>query len=74
MKKLVTLLFITSMLMASSAQAVTWYVDGVLFGNVCRNGAYYTVYAIYNGQPVGSACPVRDPHGYVIAQGEVTAE
>ena len=74
MKKFVTLLFITLMLIASSAQSVTWYVDGILFGNVCRNGGYFTVYSIYNGQPVGTACPVRNDYGVVIAYGVVTIE
>lgn len=58
----------------TSASATTWWVNGVLFGNVCRAGAYYTVYPLHNGQPVGTSCPVRDPYGYVIAQGVVTTE
>lgn len=57
-----------------SANAVTWWVNGVLYGNVCRNGAFYTVYPINMGQPVGSLCPVRNNAGYIIGQGIVTDE
>ena len=58
----------------SMANATTWYQNGVLYGNVCRAGAYYTVYPIANGQPVGTSCPVRDGYGTIIAYGFVTAE
>jgi len=57
-----------------SANAQTWWFNGVLFGNVCRSGAYYFVYPVADGQPVGSTCPVRDGYGNVIAQGVVTSE
>jgi hypothetical protein len=72
MKKLV----VSLALLASSlsAGAVTWWVNGVLYGNVCRNGFYYTVYPIYMGQPVGTTCPVRNQFGQVIMPGVVTAE
>jgi hypothetical protein len=56
------------------ANATTWWINGVLFGNVCRNGIYFTVYPLANGQPVGSSCPVRDGYGNIIAQGIVTNE
>jgi hypothetical protein len=54
--------------------AQTWFVNGVLYGNVCRNGAYYTVYPISMGQPVGTACPVRDNYGTIIGYGYVSNE
>jgi hypothetical protein len=57
-----------------SANAQTWWVNGVLYGNVCRNNLVYFVYPVANGQPVGTACPVRDNFGNVIAQGVVTNE
>lgn len=57
-----------------AANATTWWVNDVLFGNVCRNGIYFTVYPLANGQPVGSACPVRDGYGNIIARGVVTNE
>jgi len=56
------------------ANAATWWYSGVLYGNVCRSGFYYTVYPAANGQPVGSACPVRDGYGNIVAQGVVTNE
>lgn len=58
----------------SSASAATWWVNGVLFGNVCRSGLYYTVYPIHMGQPVGTICPVRDAFGNIIMQGIVSNE
>ena len=72
MKK--ALILAVLMLSAAFAGAQTWYVGGVLFGNVCRNGAFYTVYPPAMGQPVGTACPVRDGYGNVIAYGIVTNE
>lgn len=57
-----------------SANAVTWWNNGILYGNVCRNGLYYTVYPTYMGQPVGTLCPVRDVYGNIIGQGTVTNE
>ena len=45
------------------ANATTARVNGVLYGNVCRSGYYYSVYPWANAQPVGSACPVRDSYG-----------
>ena len=74
MKSLKVLALAVLMLGAAFAGAQTWYVGGVLFGNVCRSGAYYTVYPIQNGQPVGSVCPVRDGYGIIIAVGTVTNE
>jgi|HubBroStandDraft_1064217.scaffolds.fasta_scaffold94759_3 hypothetical protein len=59
---------------AGMANATTWYQNGVLYGNVCRNGAFYTVYPISMGQPVNTACPVRDSYGTVIMYGYVSNE
>ena len=53
------------------ANATTWRQFGVLYGNICSNGVWYTVYPLANGQPVGSVCPVRDSFGNIIAQGVV---
>jgi hypothetical protein len=77
MKALIlSLVAASAVLVGSSANAATWYVGGVLFGNVCRtaDGLYYTIYPIANGQPIGTSCPVRNPAGVVIAYGVVTAE
>lgn len=57
-----------------SASAATWWVNGILFGNVCRNGLYYTVYPVHMGQPVGTVCPVRDSYGNIVMQGLVSNE
>lgn len=62
------------MLTVASAHAVTFMQYGVLMGTVCRSGPYYTVYPVHMAQPVGSSCPVRDPYGYTIGYGYVTAE
>jgi hypothetical protein len=59
---------------AGIANATTAWINGVLYGNVCRSGYYYSVYPWANAQPVGSACPVRDVYGNIIAQGIVTNE
>lgn len=58
----------------SSASAATWWVNGVLYGNVCRYGLYYTVYPISMGQPVGSVCPVRNNRGDILVLGLVSDE
>lgn len=57
-----------------TAHAVTFWYNGVLMGTVCRNGPYYTAYPVAMAQPVGSACPVRDPYGTIIMTGVVTNE
>lgn len=62
------------LLVASSANAVTWMWNGTLYGNVCRNGAYFTVYPTHMGQPVGSACAIRDGMGNQIGWGQVSPE
>lgn len=72
MKKIV--IAAVAALSVMSASAATWWVNGVLFGNVCRNGIYYTVYPIHMGQPVGTVCPIRDNNGFIIGQGIVSAE
>jgi hypothetical protein len=58
----------------ASANAATWWVDGVLYGNICRSGIYYTVYPLRMGQPVGTVCPIRDYNGYIIGWGTVSNE
>lgn len=73
MKKFIAAIALAAAAM-SSANAVTFYHYGTLYGTVCRAGLYFTVYPVQAAQPVGSFCPVRDPYGYVIATGRVTAE
>ncbi len=72
MKKIIAVALISSV--ALSANAATWWYNGVLYGNVCRAGAYYTVYPMSMGQPVGTNCPVRDNYGNFIAPGYVSNE
>ncbi len=59
---------------AISASAGTAWINGVLYGNVCRNGLYYTVYPAHMAQPVGTTCPVRDSYGSIIGYGTVSNE
>lgn len=68
--------FIVLALLAAmgTANAVTTWVNGTLYGNVCRAGLYYTVYPVSASQPVGSFCPVRDGLGNIILTGTVTNE
>ena len=73
MKKLV-LAVALAVGMIGIADADTWFVGGVMYGNVCRNGVYFTVYPMQMGQPVGTSCPVRDNYGNVIGYGVVIAE
>jgi hypothetical protein len=73
MKKTLALALVL-LVMGGIANATTAWVNGLLYGNVCRSGYYYFVYPWANAQPVGSACPVRDGYGNVIAQGVVTNE
>jgi hypothetical protein len=56
------------------ANADTWYVNGVLYGNVCRSGIYYTVYPYSAAQPVGTSCPIRNGYGYIVGYGFVSNE
>jgi hypothetical protein len=56
------------------ASAETVIINGILYGTVCRNGAFYFDYPIQDAQPVGTACPVRDNFGNVIGSGVVTNE
>jgi hypothetical protein len=73
MKK--TLVFAALMLCSAFAGAVTWYApNGVLYGNICRNGAYYTAYPLSMGQPVGTVCPIRDAYNNIIGTGVVSNE
>jgi hypothetical protein len=72
MKKIIALSVLA--LAASSAFAFTFYVNGILFGTVCRDGAYYTVYPSNMAQPVGTTCPIRDAYGNIIGQGMVSYE
>jgi hypothetical protein len=62
------------LLTAAIASATTWYQNGILYGNVCRNGVYYTVYPVAMGQPVGTVCPIRDVYGNVVGTGLVSNE
>lgn len=58
-----------------SANAVTWVGnDGQIWGNVCRNGAYFTVYPVSMGQPVGTSCPIRNGYGQIVGYGFVSNE
>lgn len=72
MKKIIISAIIA--LVCSASSATTWWYNGVLFGNVCRSGVYFTVYPYNAGQPVGSSCPVRDSFGNIIGYGLVTTE
>lgn len=72
MKKL--LISIGLILSLTGAQAATWYSGGILYGNVCRSGFFYTVNPFMNGQPVGSTCPVRDVFGNFVTWGTVSYE
>ena len=69
-----SILVAAAMFTAFAADASTWYVGGVWFGNICRSGGYYTVYPRHMGQPVGTTCPVRDSYGNVVGTGVVTDE
>ena len=74
MKTLKAIAFVAVLMGAALAGAQTWYYAGVLYGNICRNGAYYTVYPISAGQPVGSVCPLRDNLGNIVGTGYVSNE
>lgn len=71
MKQIFT--FLVLAMLAVPASAETWWVNGVLFGNVCRNGIYYTYYP-GDGMPVGARCAIRDNFGNVIGWGRVSNE
>lgn len=72
MKKIIALGLLA--LAVSSAFAATFYVNGVLYGTICRNGIYYTVYMISMAQPVGTTCFMRDSYGNIVGQGYVSNE
>ena len=72
MKKLI--LASLAALATSSSFAYTFWVNGVLYGTVCRNGIYYTSYPSSMAQPVGTSCPVRDYYGNILGYGIVTNE
>ena len=74
MKYFRIVLFMLIALMSFNASATTWYFNGVLYGNICRSGYYYTVYPIAYGQPVGSQCPIRDQYGNFVMWGLVSNE
>lgn len=75
MKTLKTLIVgMVALFTLQQAAAMTWWVGPTLFGNVCRNGAFFTVYPTTMGQPVGSSCPLRDNFGNVIGMGIVSNE
>jgi len=72
MKKVILALALAASTLTASA--ATFWVNGVLFGNVCRSGPYYTVYLYQDAQPVGTTCAVRNQWGYVIGYGRVSNE
>ena len=69
-------LFVTAALLLTSLSAMseTWYVGGFLYGNICRNGVYFTRYPVYMGQLVGTECPLRDNFGNIVGHGYVSNE
>ena len=72
MKKILAVIMLLSVI--ASASAATWWYNGVLYGNVCRNGYYYTVYPRHQAQPVGSNCLIRNNYGNVVGEGIVSNE
>ena len=73
--------FMMSLLLLSVTTVVcadTWLVGKVLYGNICRNGDYYSVYDFDQKQPVGSRCNLymyNDPdHHKVIGSGVISNE
>lgn len=72
MKKILTAVALSITMF--SAHALTFWHNGVLMGNVCRNGAWYTVYPLQMAQPIGTTCAVRDVYGNFMAYGIVTNE
>lgn len=72
MKKIIAVAVLAAF--AMSAHALTFWVNGVLMGTVCRNGPYFTAYPTSMAQPVGTACPIRDGYGTIIGTGVVTTE
>lgn len=60
-----------SLVLSWPTQAATWVQDGVAFGNICADGVYFTIYPVEMGQPIGSACPIRDQYGRIFAWGVV---
>ena len=72
MKKVIAIVLVA--LAAGSAFSATWWVNGVLYGNICRNGIYFTVYPANMAQPVGTTCPMRDSYGNIVGQGYVSNE
>ena len=72
MKKI--LLSIALLASVASANAATFFYNGVLMGTVCRYGYYYTIYPASMAQPVGTYCPVRNAYGQIVGTGTVTSE
>lgn len=72
MKKI--LLSLALLATMATANAATFFYNGVLMGTVCRMGYYYTVYPTHMAQPVGTYCPVRNGYGQIIGTGTVTSE
>ena len=71
MKKI---LIIVTLALATVSHADTFWRNGVLFGNVCRAGQFYTVYPYNMAQPVGTSCPVRNNNGFIVLYGTVSEE
>ncbi len=70
-------LIIAALLLAAApaSYASTWIgYGGLLYGNICRNGLYFTVYPFAMAQPVGSSCPIRNSFGTVVGYGIVSSE
>ena len=72
MKKLIMALALLASI--GSANAYTWWDNGVYMGNVCRSGYYYYVYPLSMGQPVGTGCPIRNNATNIIGWGYVSDE
>ena len=69
----VSILFILGL--SIIAKADVWIgPDGLEWGNVCRNGFYFTYYPDQMGQPLGTACPIRNDYGIIIGYGVVTGQ
>lgn len=72
MKKIIAIALLA--LASVSANAAVFLQNGIWYGTVCRAGYYYTIYPVYQAQPVGSSCPVRNAYGQIVAWGSVSNE
>lgn len=69
-KSLVALMLAAAVASASAATFFNAY--GVLMGNVCRDGLYFSVMPVF--RPVGSSCPMVDSFGVTRGWGYVSNE